>query len=136
MQIFRSKFKKISGAEYKAIYKTAHSCYKQLVDNPRRNPYIRSRYFNKEKIFLDVFWIHLSQKRWNDRLRRLKYFICAIDLVKNSTVAPVSVVHEDPKAVLYRFAGVSNCGGQFYVQIKHEKKSGRKWLMSIFPSKV
>lgn len=137
MQIFRSKFKQIAGAEYKVIYKIAHSAYKQLAANPRRNPHVRSRYFGKEKIFLDIFWIHLSQKKWNDRLRRLKYFNCAIDLIKNSTFSPVSIVDaNDIKSVLYRFAGVSNCGGRFFVQIKHDKRSNRKWLMSIFPSKA
>jgi len=134
MQIFRSKFRETQGLDYKVIYKTAYASYKLLVTNPRRSPYVRSCYFGKEKIFLEVFWIHLSQKSWRDRKRRLKYFSCAIDLIKNSLSDPVSVIEvKDKKSILYRFSGFSNSGKLFCVQIKHDKKSDRKWLISVFP---
>ncbi len=45
---------------------------------------MRSAYFNKEKIFLDLFWTHLFMKQnQRDRLRRIKFFAVAIDLIMN-----------------------------------------------------
>jgi hypothetical protein len=91
-------------------------------------------YFKKEKIFLNLFWEHLHQKHWADRIRRIRYFACGIDLLQHSTVAPTIIFNvQKPNEQLYRFTGQTRDGELFFVQIKEQRKTKRKFLMSIFP---
>jgi hypothetical protein len=134
MKAYQSKFKKLPGTDYKEIYPVALKIYKQIKRRTKRKPYIRSVYFKKDKIFLDYFWQHLRQKNWRDRNRRLKYYSCAIDLIRNSRMEPTS--EQNPhkqKEILHRFAGTTKDKDVFIVQIKQDKKTGEKHFMSVFP---
>ena len=96
-----------------------------------------SLYFKKGKVFLGLFWEHLNQKNWRDRLRRLKFFPCAVDLIRNSKFEPSSKQNpNNPSELLHRFTGVSKDGELFYAQIKEDKKSDQKWFLSVFPDEV
>ena len=37
--------------------------------------------------------------------------------------------------IVHRFAGITAEKDLFFVQIKEEKRTGQKWLMSVFPAK-
>lgn len=134
MKVYQSKFKKLTGTDYKEIHSRALSVYKQIKSKTKREPYVRSVYFNKEKVFLDYFWQHLQQKNWRDRNRRLKYYPCAIDLIRNSRLEPTSKQNPNkPIEILHRFAGLSKDKEIFYIQIKENKKTDKKYFMSVFP---
>lgn len=132
MEIYQSKRKEIPGLNFKEVEKIAKSQFKLIKKKAKTIPYVRSAYFKKEKVFLNIFWSHLYEKREDERTRRLKFFECAIDLIKNSKVKPVIVTSKLNKSeTLYRFMGRSGSGNTFFVQIK-ENKNHRKDLISIF----
>lgn len=134
MKAYQSKFKKLSGTDYKEIHSKALAVYKKIKSRTKRKPYVRSVYFNKEKVFLDYFWQHLQQKNWRDRNRRLKYYPCAIDLIRNSRLEPISKQNPNkPTEILHRFAGLTKGKEVFYVQIKEDKKTNKKYFISVFP---
>lgn len=126
---------KFSGSDFSEVNRKAHGLYQKLKKRTKRRPYIRSAYFNKEKIFLDIFWHHLFEKsNWGDRIRRLKYFSCAIVLITQSRFEPRTKENPNKKSeLLHRFAGVTKDHELFYVQIKEDKRSGQKFLISVFP---
>jgi exopolysaccharide biosynthesis protein len=67
-------------------------------------------------------------------MRRLKYFACGIELIKNSKHNPSSKENVNKKTqVLHRFAGSTADNELFYVQIREDKKTGKKYLMSVYP---
>lgn len=134
MEIYRTKIKPTSGSNYSEVYPMAWAIYKQIASKTKRRPYIRSAYFDKEKIFLDRFWTHIRQKNFRDRARRLKEYPCGLDLIRHSKMRPIS----ERKGKLtrekwYRFSGENGNRGVFFVQIKENVKTGEKDLMSIFP---
>ncbi|MCL5407287.1 MAG: hypothetical protein M1429_02215 [Patescibacteria group bacterium] len=134
MIAYKTKKHKIPGSSFKEINKIAKHIFKQIQSRTKRTPYIKSKYFQGQKIFLNLFWHHLFEKHESDRVRRLKYFDCALDLIKNSTCK--STIKENPNKrseLLYRFMGITQQGEKFYVQIKENKISGRKDLISIVP---
>ena len=136
MIFYQTKTKKLPGTNYSEVRKYALFILKQIKKQTKRRPYIRSAYFNKQKIFFDYFWIHLLQKNLRERTKRLKYFSCALDLIRNSKVAPTSKENVDNKnEILHRFAGKTKDKEVFFVQIKENKKSGKKYLMSCFSNK-
>jgi len=95
---------------------------------------LRSAYFKKDKIFLHYYWEHLWAQNWRDRVRRLKYYSCALDLIKNSKSDPISKENPNKKSeILHRFAGTTKDKELFFVQIKEDKRSGEKHFMSVFP---
>jgi len=131
---YQTKIKKLSGTSYSEIRKNANDLFKQIKLKTKRRPYIKSVYFNKQKIFFDFFWQHLFEKPFKERVRRLKYFGCALGLIKNSRNDPISFENPCRHAeILHRFAGLSKEKELFYVQIKENKKTNKKYLMSIFP---
>lgn len=133
MIFYQTKTKKLPGSNYSEVKKSASSAFNQIKRKTKRRPYVRSAYFNKQKIFFDYFWIHLSQKNLKERTKRIKYFSCAVDLIKNSKVAPISKESVDNKnEMLHRFAGKTKDKEMFFVQIKENKKSNKKYLMSCF----
>ncbi len=134
MKVFQSKHNVIGGSDFGEIHQRALDIYKQLKKKTKRRPYVRSAYFNKDKIFLDYFWHHQWQKNWRDRTRRLKYYLCALDLIENSRIAPISKDNPNNSSeILHRFAGRSKGKQSFYVQIKENKKNDEKYFMSVFP---
>ncbi len=134
MKIFQSKFNAFSGTDYKDVYPKALKVFKDIKRKTKRRPFIRCLHFNKSKIFLDYFWEHLHQKSSSDRVRRLKYYQCALDLIKNSQTEP-EIQHNPYKTqeLFYRFAGATKDKELFFVQIKENTKNDQKFLMSVFP---
>lgn len=136
MKIYQTKEKKLSGTDYKEIHSKAIILYKQIKSKTKRKPYVRSAYFKNDKVFLEYFWQHIWQKNWRDRNRRLKYFLCALDLIKNSRMEPLSKQNPNKTGeILHRFAGVTKDKDLFFVQISENKRSGQKLFMSVFPEK-
>lgn len=136
IRAYRVKSKKLAGTNYSEIYKKAHSYYEKIRKRSKRRTYVRSSYFNKDKIFLAIFWQHLHEK-WNlkDKTRRVKYFICAIDLIQNGKFDPISKENPNKRTeMLHRFAGVTQDEEIFFIHIKEDKKTSQKYLISIFPS--
>src|SRR3989344_1771471 len=77
---FQTKTKKLPGTNYVEVRKNALTLFNQLKKKTKRKPYLRSKYFKKQKIFFDFFWEHLLQKNHKERVRRLKFFSAAIEL--------------------------------------------------------
>lgn len=128
------KSEKLSGTSYGDVYKKAFAIYKRIKARTKRRPYIRSAYFNKDKIFLGLFWSHLKDKHHRERTRRLKYFPCAIELIKNSRLDPTSKENlEKTSEILHRFRGITPEKEIFLVQIKENKRNNQKYLISVFP---
>lgn len=135
IKAYPTKFKKLSGTKYSEVYKKAFKAYKKIKNQTKRRPYIRSTYFKKDKIFLGLFWHHLDDKlNMRDKIRRLKYFTCAIDLIRHSHFDPVSKENVDRKyEILHRFMGSTSENEIFFVQIKENKRTGQKYFLSVFP---
>ncbi len=136
MPTYKTKIRKLPGTHWHQVYPRAFGLYREeIVKKTKRRPYVRSAYFNKEKIFLGLFWQHLHDKvNIRDKTRRLKYFPCAIDLVKNNRFKPTSKENPNKKdEILHRFSGITPDNEVFFVQIKEVKKNGQKWLISVFP---
>lgn len=135
MKAYKTKTNKYPGSEFHEVNKKAHRYYRKLKSKSRRRAYVRSAYFKKDKIFIDYFWSHAFEKKnWRDRMRRLKYLACAIELVRNSRFEPTSKENPNNRSeILHRFAGITAENDLFYVQIKEDKRSGQKFLISVFP---
>ena len=124
----------IPGSDYGEVYPVVLATYKEIKKRTKRKPYVRSAYFQKQKIFLDYFWEHLHQKNSRDRVRRLKFYLCALDLIKNSKCQPHSLDNINKRSVmLHRFYGITKEGVEFSVQIMADKRSGKKYFISVFP---
>jgi hypothetical protein len=136
MEIYRTKTRPLAGTNYSEIVPKARKLYKQISSRTKRRPYLRSKYFEGQKIFLDYFWSHIMSKNPADRTRRLRQYPCALDIIMNTRIEPVSKENPSKSSeILHRFSGENSNGEIFFVQIKEEKKSGEKCLMSIFPEK-
>ena len=134
MKVYQTKQKLIPGSDYGEVYPVALATYKEIKKRTKRKPYVRSAYFQKQKIFLDYFWEHLHQKNSRDRVRRLKFYLCALDLIKNSKYQPHSLDNINKRSVmLYRFYGITKEGVEFSVQIMADKRNGKKYFISVFP---
>ena len=135
MQVYKTKIKKFSGTDFREVHKKAFGLYAQIKKKSKRRTYVRSVYFGKEKIFLDLFWHHLFEKKnWRDRVRRMKYFGCAIELIEKTRFKPLSKNNPNKKLeVLHRFYGVSADDELFCIQIKEDKRRKQKFLISVFP---
>jgi len=134
MKIYRSKYGLLFGTSYDESIRAARRQHQKIQQLTKRQPYVRSQYFAKDKVFLTIFWTHLMQKRRGERVRRAKLYLCAVDLLRNTSHDPDTVVSKiHPNELLYRFAGQTKEGAFFIVQIKHNKKTGRKDFISVFP---
>ena len=136
MTVYQTKAKIIPGKNFKSVEKIALKIFKKVKSQSRRTPYIRSNYFNKDKIFLNIFWSHLYEKRNQDRLNRLRYYDCALDLIKNSRLKPTTKVNLYNKNELFhRFSGQTKEGEVYFIQVKENIKTKRKDFISILPPK-
>lgn len=134
MQYYQTKTNLIPGTSYKDVDKIALRIFRKIKAQTKRTPYIRSAYFNKEKVFLNIFWSHLHEKPQPDRFRRLKYFECSLDLMKNSVITPTTKINPNNKSeIFHRFMGKTKGGNIFKVQIKENIKTKRKDFISIVP---
>jgi len=133
MKVYQTKSKKISGTSYSEVFHGAFVAYDEMKKKTKRRPYVRSAYFKKEKIFFDYFREHLFQKSPRERMKRLKFFKAAIELVKHCRIKPVSKINPNKtNEIVHRFAGITAEKEIFYVQIKEDKKRKRKYFMSCF----
>jgi len=134
MGVYQSKIKKLSGSKYSEVYPKALFLYKRIASTTKRRPYVRSIFFKKEKIFLDYFWQHLREKNVNDKIRRLAFYSCALDLIRNCRNMPVTKINPNKKSeILHRFTGSNSSNERFCVQIKEDIKRGQKYFLSVFP---
>ncbi|MFA6486423.1 MAG: hypothetical protein WCT40_03585 [Candidatus Magasanikbacteria bacterium] len=135
MDVYKTKSVRLPSTHWDKVMEKAFGQYKIIKNKTKRRPYVRSAYFDKEKIFLGLFWHHLHEKNnIRDKTRRLKYFPCAIELIQNSKIKPTTQTSkEEPNISLHRFAGVTPDNNSFFVQIKENTKNGQKWLISVFP---
>jgi hypothetical protein len=85
---YKSRYASLSGSHSRELYQKAHAAQRALMKSSRRKAYVRSKFFKLQKVFLDTFWIHLSQKNSGERRRRIAFFVCALDLIKNTTNQP------------------------------------------------
>ncbi len=132
--VYKTNRYPISGGRYRDIERKAIGFFDGIKSKSKRRPYVRSKFFKKEKIFLDIFWRHLHQKNWRDRKRRLSLFPCSIDLIQNTAIEPVSKINKKNKSrILHRFIGETPNNMLFAVQVVEEKKTGVKYLISVFP---
>lgn len=136
MQVYKTRIKKYSGSDFREVHLKAFGLYSQIKHKSKRRAYLRSAYFNKDKIFIDLFWHHLFEKEnWRDRIRRMKYFGCAVELIRYSRFEPKSKENPNKSAeILHRFYGITSENKLFYVQIKEDKKKSQKFLISVFPT--
>jgi hypothetical protein len=133
MNYFQSKYGKLPGSSYSEVLKKARLIFREIEKQSKRSPYVRSSYFDRQKIFLSYFWSHLEQKTRPEKLRRMRYYQCAIDLLKNTMIAPSTIKDTTQSGVLlHRFAGKTKDGDVFFVQVKENRNTG-KYFMSVFP---
>lgn len=136
MIFYQTKTKELSGTSYAEIKKEAAFLFNQIKRQTKRRPYILSAYFRKQKIFFDYFWVHLFEKNHKERVKRLRYFAASIELIKKSKNHPdIEKRSTDNKQIFYRFLGSLKNGELFFVQIKEDRKTGKKYFMSCFPLK-
>jgi hypothetical protein len=137
MKVYTSKALLLSGSSYDEALKAVRKEHKKIENMTKRQPYVRSTYFNKDKIFISVFWTHLMQKHRKEQMKRLKLYNAAIDLLRNSRCEPETIFKKDDLGILlHRFYGVSKDGVEFCVQVKQNKRTGRKDFMSVFDRKI
>ena len=135
MQYYRVKSRVIPGSSYSQVRNFALQYYRCIAHTTKRLPYIKSIYFKKRKIFLHHFWQHLFEKTPKDRTRRLRFFMCGIELIRTTRYKPeIMVSKKSNREKWYRFFGKTQNNEKFVVQIK-ETKQNQLFLMSIFPYK-
>src|SRR3989338_10146950 len=105
MQVYKTKARQIPGSHFHIVHERAFGLHTEIKKKSKRRTYIRSAYFGKDKIFLDLFWHHLFEKlNWRDRVRRMKLYACAIELIQNSHFKPnLTIDPNKPSDRLYRF---------------------------------
>lgn len=137
MKAYQTKTKCIPGTDFHEVKKKAFGLFAQIKKRSKRRTYVRSAYFDKDKIFLDIFWNHLFGKpNWRDRVRRVKYFPPAIELIEHSKFEPKTKENPNKQGeLLHRFTGITPDREIFYAQIKEDKRTGQKFLISVFPDK-
>ncbi|MGC1176706.1 MAG: hypothetical protein WA843_01430 [Candidatus Saccharimonadales bacterium] len=137
MKSYRSKVSLLPGTSYDEVVAVARREHKKIEKLTKRQPYVRSTYFSKDKIFISpLFWTHIMQKSLKERTKRLKFYTAAIDLMRNSHCEPETVFKKDDlSSILHRFYGVTKEGIEYCVQVKQNKRTGRKDFMSVYERK-
>lgn len=134
MQYYKTHKDKLAGTHYERLMKKAFDQYQKISHKSKRRPYVRSAYYDKEKIFLSIFWQHLHEKNLRDKARRLALFPCAIELMEKTKYAPTTKANPNKKGeYLHRFAGSTPDNEIFFVQIKENKQTKQKYFISVFP---
>ncbi|MBU0597174.1 hypothetical protein KKA94_03370 [Patescibacteria group bacterium] len=134
MQYYKTHAGKLAGTHHERLMKKAFDQYKEIAHKSKRRPYIRSAYYDKEKIFLSIFWQHLHEKNLRDKARRLALFPCAIELMEKTRYSPTTKANPNKKGeLLHRFAGSTPDNEIFFVQIKEDKQTKQKYFISVFP---
>lgn len=122
---YHSKCTLLPGSSYDEVVARARKEFNTIRRLTKRQPYVRSKYFRGDKIFVTVFWDHLMQKRLKERTRRLCFYSAALDVLRHSQITPETTFNADDRDVsLHRFYGVTKDGVHFCVQVKEDKRSG------------
>lgn len=133
---YKVKSELICGSSFQEVWKKAQLSYKKIKSRTKRKPYVKCKFFKKEKIFFDYYWIHLSHKSPKIRLARLKLFDCAIELIEKTIKKPTIKTNPNKKSeLLYRFYGIIRMNEKFVVQIKEDQKKQNKFLMSVYENR-
>ncbi|MDR0956220.1 MAG: hypothetical protein LBM73_03780 [Candidatus Nomurabacteria bacterium] len=132
---YKSSLNRISGAGYDDRQKKALAIYDVIKRSTHRKPYIRSKIFSGDKIFLDNFWPHFYQKRRPDRDRRIVFYAAALDLLSHSTLKPITKAGRVRGEKYHKLFGITANRYKFVVQVRENPRGG-KYLMSIFPENV
>ena len=61
MQVYKTKANKYAGTDFNEVHKQAFGLYTEIKKRSKRRTYVRSAYFNKDKIFLGI--IKACEKR-------------------------------------------------------------------------
>lgn len=125
-----------SGSSWEDVYPDARRLYNRIKAQTKRQSYIRAEYFKKDKVFIELFWVHLNQKGTKERRKRLKYYAAGIELLRTTRLQPDSKRNPNKLSeTLHRLGGITAQGDLFYIQVKEDTKTGRKDFMSVFPEK-
>lgn len=133
MNFYQSKCRQLAGTDYSEVTKNARKEYAKVQKLTKRQPYVRSKYFSKDKVFITIFWNHLVQKRKGEQIVRAKLLLAAFDLLRNTTCEPESLFENGD--ALHRFYGKTADGIEFAVQVKHDLKTGVKTSCQSFRSR-
>lgn len=88
----------------------------------------------KRKYFSIYFGSICIKKNWRDRVRRLKFYPAALELIRHTRIDPqVRMNPNKPKELLYRFHGITANGKKFSVHIKEGLARHQKILISVYP---
>jgi hypothetical protein len=135
MNYFKSKYVRSKEKIYADLVKNARAIEKSIErESGHRDAFVRSKSLRR-KVFItknNLFWVHLYSKNQYDRKRRLKYYMCAVDLIRNTTEKPV--IDRNPngkRELVYEYYGITADGFKFAVHLKEE--AGRLYFMSAFP---
>lgn len=135
MKIYRSKVGRLAGSSYGELMKNARLIYHEIEKRTNRTTYVKSdrhSYFKGQKIFLNIYFVHLDQKSRIDRKRRLRFFNAGLDLLRHNTYAPIEKPNPNKRGEqLMRFAGITPDNELFYVQVRKNKR-GNHFYMSAF----
>lgn len=124
-----------TGSSWEDVYPPARQLYNHIKSQTKRQPYVRAEYFKKEKVFIELFWVHLNQKSVKERRKRLKFYAAGIELLRTARLQPESKRNPNKSSeLLHRFGGITTQGDLFYIQVKEDLKTGRKDFMSVFPA--
>ncbi len=139
MKVYQSKASSINGSAYTELIGRVRKEEDKIRKLTMRRPYVRSSYFtegkNKSKVFIEYFLPHTMQKGYKTRVKRLKLYNAAIDLLRNTRHEPEVILKADmPAYILYKFHGITKNGVKFCVQVKQHKRTGRKDFMSVYPT--
>jgi hypothetical protein len=134
MESYFVKASRLSGTSGTEIRKQAELLMRKERARTKRQPYVRSAYFHKDKVFIQPFWQHVWQKNWRDRNRRVKLLPCALELLRHSRIDPLTKENpHDSGELFHRFAGITGLGERFIVQVSEDKRTNRKNFISVFP---
>lgn len=68
MTCYQSKCRQLAGTDYSEVMKNARKEYVKVQKLTKRQPYVRSKYFSKDKVFIIIFWNRLAQKRKGEQI--------------------------------------------------------------------
>jgi hypothetical protein len=131
MNYFKIKTLPFTGSSRQELFKKARRHYKNIITNPRRKPAVRCKVLGGEKVFLDMFWQYIGVKNSGDRGRRVAFFGCGIELIKNTNYKPETTTDPNSKQKYLQLGGVTPNGQKFVVHIKKDNK--HNYYMSVFP---
>ena len=61
MHVYTSKYPQLPGSSYNESLNHARREHSIIAHSTKRQPYVKSKYFNGNKVYLKVFWDHVMQ---------------------------------------------------------------------------